>query len=67
MNYIAVEFLFADFCCLGFLSMCKGALMMAIDIWLNVKNLQNQDGQENKITDQTRGYLYPKNRTLFLK
>lgn len=41
--------------------------MMAIDIWLNVKNLQNQDGQENKITDQTRGYLYPKNRTLFLK
>lgn len=40
---------------------------MAMDIWLKVKNLQEQDGQDNIISYQTRGYLYPKNPALFLK
>ena len=40
---------------------------MAVGILLQVKSLQEQDGQQNIIDYQTRGYLYQKGQVTYLQ
>lgn len=45
----------------------KGVFSMAISVRIDVRNLQRQDGEQNMINYQTRGYLYQKGQATYLQ
>lgn len=52
---------------LRLINQLEGVFIMAVDVFLSIKNLQKQNKQRDLIDYQTRGYLYQKNQVTYLK